>query len=97
MVAVCSYPFAESVRIVLLVASVLAFTWFFVIKRINMMEKTVSSSESDQAPNKILLPHAWFRDEITNLADRFNHSSDVIENHYYQLNQARESARKSKR
>lgn len=60
------------------------------------MEKTVSSSENDQAPNKILLPHAWFRDEITNLADRFNHSSDVIENHYYQLNQARESAEKAK-
>ncbi|MCG7489457.1 response regulator [Vibrio sp. Of14-4] len=88
--------FAESIRIVLLVASVLAFTWFFVIKRINVMEKTVSSSENDQAPNKILLPHAWFRDEITNLADRFNHSSDVIENHYYQLNQARESAEKAK-
>ena len=87
--------FAESVRIVLLVASVLAFTWFFVIKRINMMEKAVSSSESDQAPNKILLPHAWFRDEITNLADRFNHSSDVIENHYYQLSKP-ESAEKAK-
>ncbi len=88
--------FAESIRILLLLTSVLAFTWFFVIKRINLMEKTVSNSENAQAPNKILLPHAWFRDEITNLADRYNHSSDVIESHYAQLNQAREDAERAK-
>ncbi|GLT19787.1 hypothetical protein GCM10007938_35700 [Vibrio zhanjiangensis] len=87
---------AESVRIVLLLTSVLAFTWFFVIKRINLMEKTVSDSKDDQAPNKIVLPSPWFKDEITNLADKFNQSSDMIETHYAQLNQAREDAERAK-
>ncbi|MBU2897937.1 response regulator [Vibrio hepatarius] len=87
---------AESVRIVLLVTSVLAFTWLFVIKRINLMEKTVSNSQNNQSPNNISLPTSWFNDEITNLADKFNHSNEIITAHYGQLNQAREDAERAK-
>ncbi|NOH70977.1 response regulator [Vibrio pectenicida] len=87
---------AESVRIMLLLTSVLFFTWFFVIKRINLMEKIVSSSRNNQSLNKIFLPSSWFNDEITHLADKFNQSGDIIEAHYSQLNQAREDAERAK-
>ncbi|NOH73309.1 response regulator [Vibrio pectenicida] len=83
--------FAESVRIVLLLTTVFAFTWLFIIKRIDLMAKAVSEN-SNSSPNRIHLPSPWFRDELDHLADNFNQSSDIIEAHCVQLSQAKDEA-----
>ncbi|GLT20201.1 hypothetical protein GCM10007938_39840 [Vibrio zhanjiangensis] len=87
---------AESIRIILLLTGVLTFTWFFIIRRINMMEKAVSENNPCHTPRKIGLPTPWFHDEITHLANKFNESSDLIARHYAELGLAKDEAEKEK-
>ncbi|MDN3611959.1 ATP-binding protein [Vibrio ostreicida] len=88
---------AENVRTVVFVTTMLFLVWHLLIKPVVLMAEMVTDFEDKDKLGRITLPRRWFQDEISCLADKFNQSNEHIEQHYFDLSDAKDQAEMANR
>ncbi|WP_341665261.1 ATP-binding protein [Vibrio sp.] len=88
---------AEVVRIVLLLVALLSFIWIVIMKPISIIAEAIGSVKKDHSLQNVTLYPRMFKDEISHLAENFNHSNTRLDAYHEELKNAKEDAETANR